>query len=113
MPKNAIPKITRRQAVLGAAAGFAAPMFVPRSVLGGDGKPGANDTINVATIGVGFRATLLMDQLPEGGQIVALSDCDLTRAEEFRYEELRKLATAKMAQEKPGQTLQATGLVHQ
>ncbi len=28
------------------------------------------------------------------------------------YEELRKLAAAKLAQEKPGQTLQATGLVH-
>ena len=28
------------------------------------------------------------------------------------YEELRKLAAAKMAQEKPGQTLQATVLVH-
>ena len=29
------------------------------------------------------------------------------------YEELRKLAAQKMAQEKPGQTLQATGLVHE
>ena len=29
------------------------------------------------------------------------------------YDELRKLATAKMAQEAPGQTLQATALVHQ
>jgi RNA polymerase sigma factor (TIGR02999 family) len=29
------------------------------------------------------------------------------------YEELRKLAAAKMAEEKPGQTLQATALVHE
>ena len=29
------------------------------------------------------------------------------------YEELRRLATQKMAQEKPGQTLQATALVHE
>ena len=29
------------------------------------------------------------------------------------YEELRNLAAAKMAQEKPGQTLQATALVHE
>ena len=28
------------------------------------------------------------------------------------YEELRKLAAAKLAREKPGQTLQATALVH-
>src|SRR5262249_36890413 len=29
------------------------------------------------------------------------------------YDELRKLATQKMAREKPGQTLQATALVHE
>src|SRR5947207_10483343 len=29
------------------------------------------------------------------------------------YEELRRLATQKLAQEKPGQTLQATALVHE
>ena len=29
------------------------------------------------------------------------------------YNELRKLAAAKLAQEKPGQTLQATDLVHE
>ena len=29
------------------------------------------------------------------------------------YDELRKLPAAKLAQEKPGQTLQATALVHE
>ena len=29
------------------------------------------------------------------------------------YEELRKLASAKMAQQPPGQTLQATAFVHE
>ena len=29
------------------------------------------------------------------------------------YDELRKLAAQKLAQEKPGQTLQATALVHE
>ena len=29
------------------------------------------------------------------------------------YDELRKLATQKLSQEKPGQTLQATALVHE
>ncbi len=29
------------------------------------------------------------------------------------YDELRKLAAARLAQEKPGQTLQATALVHE
>jgi RNA polymerase sigma factor (TIGR02999 family) len=40
---------------------------------------------------------------------------DLAAAEQLLplvYDELRKLAAAKLAQEKPGQTLQATALVH-
>ncbi len=93
-------RISRRTALLGAAAGLAVPMFIPRSVLGGEGKTGANDRIGVGTIGVGFRASLLMDQLPEAAQIVALSDCDLPRAEAYRqkkgqtwpvYQDYRKL----------------------
>jgi RNA polymerase sigma factor (TIGR02999 family) len=45
-----------------------------------------------------------------------INDGDPQAAEQLLpliYEELRKLATAKMAQEKPGQTLQATALVHE
>jgi len=48
--------------------------------------------------------------------LAAIEDGDAQAAEQLLplvYEELRKLATAKMAQEKPGQTLQATGLVHE
>ena len=46
----------------------------------------------------------------------AIEEGDAQAAEQLLplvYEELRKLATAKMAQEKPGQTLQATALVHE
>jgi RNA polymerase sigma factor (TIGR02999 family) len=42
--------------------------------------------------------------------------CDPSAAEQLLplvYEELRKLAAAKLTHEKPGQTLQATGLVHE
>lgn len=45
----------------------------------------------------------------------SIEDGDPKAAEELLplvYDELRKLAAAKMAQEKPGQTLQATALVH-
>jgi len=44
-----------------------------------------------------------------------IEDGDPSAAEQLLplvYEELRKLAAAKLAQEKPGQTLQATALVH-
>ena len=45
----------------------------------------------------------------------AIEEGDPSAAEQLWplvYDELRKLAAAKMAQEKPGQTLQATALVH-
>ena len=46
----------------------------------------------------------------------AIDDGDPHAAEQLLplvYNELRKLAAAKLAQEKPGQTLQATALVHE
>ena len=46
----------------------------------------------------------------------AIEQGDLHAAERLLplvYDELRKLATQKLAQEKPGQTLQATALVHE
>ncbi len=46
----------------------------------------------------------------------AIEQGDASAAEQLLplvYDELRKLAAGKMAQEKPGQTLQATGLVHE
>ena len=47
--------------------------------------------------------------------LLQIEDGDPSAAEQLLplvYEELRKLAAAKLAQEKPGQTLQATALVH-
>lgn len=46
----------------------------------------------------------------------AIEEGDPTASEQLLplvYEELRKLAAAKMAREEPGQTLQATALVHE
>ncbi|MGY8771214.1 MAG: ECF-type sigma factor [Pirellulales bacterium] len=51
--------------------------------------------------------TIILNQIEQG---------DANAAEEFLplvYAELRKLASIKLAQEKPGQTLQATALVHE
>src|SRR6266480_2146764 len=53
------------------------------------------------------EATQILDRVQQG---------DPKAAEELLplvYEELRKLAAAKMARENPGQTLQATALVHE
>ena len=53
-----------------------------------------------ALVGVGGRASLLLQQLPDSAQIVALCDCNLPRAEAFKaknnaawpvYQDYRKL----------------------
>ncbi len=67
-----------------AASAIGGPLLVARRVLGAPGKTGANDRITVGAIGVGGRASLLLQQLPESAQIVALSDCNLPRAESFK-----------------------------
>ncbi len=50
--------------------------------------------------------TYILSQIESGDPLAA------ERLLPLVYEELRKLAAAKLAQEKPGQTLQATALVH-
>ncbi|MHB8970973.1 MAG: Gfo/Idh/MocA family protein [Pirellulaceae bacterium] len=77
-------RYSRREMLCKTAIGLSLPLFLPRSVLGGGGTPGANDRIGIGAIGVGGRASLLLNQLPEDGRIVALSDCNLPRAEAFK-----------------------------
>jgi len=52
-------------------------------------------------------ATLLLTAVGKGDPVAA------EQLLELLYSELRKLATSKMAQEAPGQTLQPTALVHE
>ena len=80
-------KVSRRQVLkcaAGMAGAFGVPYLIPSGVLAADGKPGANERVAVGAIGVGGRASLLLDQLPKDGQIVALCDCNLPRAEAFK-----------------------------
>jgi predicted dehydrogenase len=87
-----------------AAGAMGAPLFVSPRALAAPGQTGANDRITVGAIGVGGRASLLLQQLPESAQIVALSDCNLPRAEAFKakangawpvYQDYRKLLERK------------------
>jgi predicted dehydrogenase len=61
---------------------------------------GANDRVRVGVIGVGNRSGLLIDQLPEGAEIVAVADCFRKRSEDAAakrkanwriYDDYRKL----------------------
>lgn len=95
---------TRRQFLGTAAGALAAPLILPRHLSAGAGQTGPNEKIRVGAIGVGGRATLLLQQLPESAQLVALSDCNVSRAEEFKtkaggdwpiYQDYRKLLDRK------------------
>jgi predicted dehydrogenase len=77
------PSLSRRSFLTrAAAAGAAVPYLLPQGVLSAPGKPGANERVTIGVIGTGGRARLLIDQLPDSGQIASVCDCYLKRAEE-------------------------------
>jgi len=74
-----------RRGFLAATAGGAVSSVLPWS-RSRAGETAASNRIRVGAIGVGNRARLLLDQLPEGAEIVALSDCSLPKAEAYKAE---------------------------
>jgi len=68
---------------------------------------GCQSLPRMARIGRMSEVTRILSQLEAGHSAAASELLPLV------YEELRNLAAAKLAQEKPGQTLQATALVHE
>jgi len=76
--------MSRRGLLLGVGSGLAVPWLIPSSAWSAPGRPGPNERIGVGAIGVGNRASLLLEQLPENGRIVALCDCNLPRADAFK-----------------------------
>ncbi|HEY2893014.1 MAG TPA: Gfo/Idh/MocA family oxidoreductase [Pirellulales bacterium] len=64
-------------AVLGSAA-------LARRTWAAPAQTSPNERIRVGAIGVGGRASLLLQQLPESAEIVALCDCNVPRAEAFK-----------------------------
>lgn len=78
--------------------GTAFACMLPRTVLG------ANDRIRVGVIGVGRRSNLLIDQLPDKAEVVAVADCYPKRCQEAAakrnakwrvYEDYRRLLEQK------------------
>ncbi len=65
----------RRAFVRTSAAAFAAPLVVPRHVLGGRGFLAPSDTVNLAAIGAGGMGASNMSRLVEHN-VVALADVD-------------------------------------
>jgi len=70
-------KWTRREALRAGGVALAAPYLVPSHVLGAPDRPGANDKVNVAIIGLGGRARSIVNESRDIAdmQIVAICDC--------------------------------------
>ncbi len=93
----------RRGAMLG-ALGATAPSLIPSGVLAAEGRPGANDRIGIAGIGVGRRGGGLIRRASglKDAQVVAVADVNLRRAEQMAaslsadaYQDYRKLLERK------------------
>lgn len=74
-----------------ATTALSSPLVIPRSVLGQDGKPGANDTVKIALIGLGGRCAGIYPReikAAAGAKVVAICDFWPTRVTNFmkRYE---------------------------
>jgi nicotinamidase-related amidase len=65
-----------------AAATAPLPWIVPRTALSAPGRPGANDRVDVALLGMGARGSQMVDNLPETGRVVAVADPNRKKAEE-------------------------------
>jgi predicted dehydrogenase len=89
-----------------AAAAIASPLastlWQPRPLRAAAAQ--ASDRIRVGAIGVGGRGKLLLQQLPEAAELVAISDCNVGRAEAFKasekgdwpvYQDYRKILDRK------------------
>ncbi len=74
-------KIDRRSFLKGSALAAAGLSVVPRHVLGGPGYQAPSDTLNIAGIGVGGRATSNMGALTDEN-IVAICDVDFNHVSE-------------------------------
>ncbi|MDR3232784.1 MAG: Gfo/Idh/MocA family oxidoreductase [Planctomycetaceae bacterium] len=79
-------KLTRRNFIQTAGVAAASPLVIPRSVLGQDGQPGANDTVKIGLIGLGGRCTGIYPRSvksAKGAKVVAVSDILQSRIDRF------------------------------
>ncbi len=67
-----------------AVAGISLPYLIPSHVLGGPGRPGANDKVHVGVIGCGGRSRVIGEAADvKAFQVVAACDCMFPRAQAF------------------------------
>lgn len=73
-------KLTRRQAIGRAIGALAIPTIIPSKVLAQDGRPGANERVNVGIIGLGGRARYMVQHTCPGVPELRIGAvCDILR----------------------------------
>lgn len=73
----------RRRFLKTTAAALTVPYWIPSTVLGAPGRPGANERICVGLIGAGHRSLDLTKESPADLKLVAVADCDLGMIDQY------------------------------
>ncbi|MEE8452380.1 MAG: Gfo/Idh/MocA family oxidoreductase [Thermoguttaceae bacterium] len=68
-----------RRALLGrmaatAGSAVAIPYLIPSEILSAQGRPGANDRVQIGVIGAGLRGKYLISNVPDEGRVAAICD---------------------------------------
>ena len=73
-----------RSSAIAGAATVAAPYLIPHGVLAADGRPGANERIGIAGIGIGRQGTGVLTRAVRAaeGRFIGVADVNLPRAEQ-------------------------------
>ncbi|MBI4583267.1 MAG: Gfo/Idh/MocA family oxidoreductase [Planctomycetes bacterium] len=66
-----------KRTAAGGMAGLAAPLFVPAPALGANGKPGANECIQIGLIGAGGMGQANLDNCAGQGDVAVTGVCDV------------------------------------
>jgi hypothetical protein len=78
------PGISRRRFVRKAAVsgviGVAAPYFASAAALGGSGRPGANERLQIALIGAGSMGTANLKNCAQYDDVVVTGVCDVWKS---------------------------------
>jgi predicted dehydrogenase len=106
--KHSRPSVSRRDFLKGAtvatAATITAPYLIPSGVLAAPGRPGANDRIGVAGIGIGRQGSGVLAKAVKNSKVrfIGIADVNLPRAEEtakkhggFGVQDYRKILDRK------------------
>ncbi len=73
---NSDSKVTRRSFLRKASTCAAAPIIIPRHVLGSLHAASANEQIVLGIVGMGERGNQLLENIPESGRVAAICDAD-------------------------------------